>query len=242
MKNLIQKILFAAPLALMLPSCDNGFVEMNKDPNKSSEVVPGFLFTKAQLDAVSVNYTGAAYLTIGQSMQHFATCKEVPAAGDKYFNYGYSTGNWGAYTGAVIELAQVIEAVSVNPADVNKLSVARIWKAYLFHRLTDLYGDIPYFDAGKALADKNYAPKYDTQQVIYADMLKELDEAAKAFDTTKPTFANADLIYGGDVTKWKKFAYSLMLRLGMRLTQVDPTMAKNMGRKSNCRWHYYGRC
>ncbi|CAG4994330.1 hypothetical protein DYBT9275_01369 [Dyadobacter sp. CECT 9275] len=232
MKNLIQKILFAAPLALMLPSCDNGFVEMNKDPNKSSEVVPGFLFTKAQLDAVSVNYTGAAYLTIGQSMQHFATCKEVPAAGDKYFNYGYSTGNWGAYTGAVIELAQVIEAVSVNPADVNKLSVARIWKAYLFHRLTDLYGDIPYFDAGKALADKNYAPKYDTQQVIYADMLKELDEAAKAFDTTKPTFANADLIYGGDVTKWKKFAYSLMLRLGMRLTQVDPTMAKTWVEKA----------
>lgn len=232
MKSLFQKIIYTAPLALAMLSCDNGFVEMNKDPNKSSEVVPGYLFTKAQLDVVNSNFTGAAYLTIGQSMQHFATCKEVPAAGDKYFNYGYSTGNWGAYSSSVIELKQVIDAVSVNPADVNKLSVARIWKAYLFHRMTDLYGDIPYFDAGKALSDKNYSPKYDTQQAIYADLLKELDQSITAFDAAQPTFGNADLVYNGDVTKWKKFAYTLMLRLGMRLTEVDPAMAKTWVEKA----------
>ncbi|UFH54512.1 SusD/RagB family nutrient-binding outer membrane lipoprotein [Spirosoma sp. KNUC1025] len=238
MKHLIQKILCAAPFFLLLSSCDKGFEEMNVDPNKYSQVVPEYLFTRAQLDGVSTNFTGAAYLTIGQSMQHFATYKEVPAAGDKYFNYNYSTANWDAYAGtaagqgSVISIRQVIDAVSANPANVNKLSAARIWKAYIFHRLTDLYGDIPYFDAGKALSDKNYGPKYDTQQAIYADLLKELDESITAFDATKATFGNADLMFGGDVTKWKKFAYSLMLRLGMRLSEVDAATAKTWVQKA----------
>lgn len=238
MKSLFQKIVIIAPLALMISSCDKGFDEMNVDPNKSTEVVPGFLFTRAQLDAVSVNYVGAAYLTIGGSMQHFATYKEVPAAGDKYFNFSYSTGNWNAYAGsangqgAVTDIKQVIDAVSTSPEDINKLSVARIWKVYLFHRLTDLYGDIPYSDAGKALTNKNFAPKYDTQSAIYADMLKELEEAALAFNAAKPTFGTADLIYGGDVAKWKKFAYSLMLRLGMRLTKIDAAKAETWVKKA----------
>jgi hypothetical protein len=236
MKNLI-KVLYLAP-AMFIASCDNGFEEMNVNPNASTEVVPGFLFTRAQLVTVSNNFTGAAYLTIGGSMQHFATYKEVPGAGDKYFNFGYSQGSWNLYggdpvsQGAVIDIAQVIDAVSTNPADVNKLSVARIWKAYLFHRLTDLYGDIPYFDAGKALSSQNFTPKYDTQEAIYADLLKELEESVNAFDAAQPTFGNADLIYSGDITKWKKFAYSMMLRLGMRLTQVDAAKAETWVKKA----------
>lgn len=236
MKNF--NYLYLAGLLLLSVSCDKGFKEMNINPNASTEVVPGFLFTRTQLVTVSVNYVGGAYLTIGQSMQHFATYKEVPAAGDKYFNFGYSTSNWSAYggdpatAGAVTDIQQVIDAVSKAPTDINKLSVARIWRAYLFHRLTDLYGDIPYSQAGKALTEKNYTPKYDTQQAIYADMLNELEQAANAFNPAQPTFGTADLVYGGDITKWKKFAYSLMLRLGMRLTEVDATLAKTWVQKA----------
>ena len=237
MKKLLR-LLYLAPVALLFASCDNGFEEMNVNPNASTSVVPGFLFTRAQLTTVSNNYTGAAYLTIGGSMQHFATYKEVPGAGDKYFNFSYSTGSWALYggdpatAGAVIDIEQVIEAVKSVPADVNKLSVARIWKAYLYHRLTDLYGDVPYSEAGKALTDKNYTPKYDEQSAIYADMLKELEQAIGAFDPAQATFGTSDLIYGGDIAKWKKFGYSLMLRLGMRLTQVDATMAKTWVQKA----------
>jgi hypothetical protein len=232
------KLLYLAPMALFIASCDNGFEEMNVNPNASTDVVPGFLFTRAQLTTVANNYTGAAYLTIGQSMQHFATYKEVPAAGDKYFNYGYSNGSWALYggdpasAGAVIDVEQVIGAVKTAPEDVNKLSVARIWRAYLYHRLTDLYGDIPYSEAGKALTDKNFTPKYDTQASIYADLLKEIDESIAAFDAAKATFGNSDLIYGGDVTKWKKFGYSMMLRLGMRLTEIDPATAETWVKKA----------
>ncbi|MCE7060926.1 SusD/RagB family nutrient-binding outer membrane lipoprotein [Dyadobacter sp. CY343] len=238
MKSLFQKFIYAAPLALMVSSCDNGFEEMNVDPNKYAQVVPEYLFTRAQLDGVATNFTGAAYLTIGQSMQHFATYKEVPAAGDKYFNFNYSQASWNAYAGtaqgagAVITINQIIDAVQDDPLAVNKLSAARIWRAYIFHRLTDLYGDIPYFESGRALSEKNYGPKYDTQQAIYADMLKELEESIAAFDASQANFANADLIYAGNITQWKKFAYSLMLRLGMRLTEVDNALAKSWVEKA----------
>lgn len=225
-------MIYAAVIAILLPSCDKDFEEMNIDPNASMEVIPDFLFTKAQLDAVSVNYVGAAYLTIGGSMQHFATYKEVPAAGDKYFNHSYSTGNWNAYSGAVIALQQVIDAVSENPEDINKLSVARIWRVYIFHRLTDLYGDIPYTEAGHALTGENYTPTYDEQSFIYNDMLMELEEAANALDPALPTFGNSDLIYGGNTGQWRKFAYSLMLRLGMRLTEVDEATARTWVEKA----------
>jgi hypothetical protein len=231
MKKLI-KILSIVPVLLLSVACDNGFEEMNVNPNASVNVIPEYLFTNAQLNAVNVNYVGGAYLTIGQSMQHFATYKEVPAAGDKYFNFSYSTSTWNAFSGAVIQLAQVIDKVRDTPAAINKLAVARIWRAYLFHRLTDLYGDVPYSDAAKALSDKNYSPTYDTQEFIYGDMLNEIESAIQSFDPAQPTFGSSDLIYGGDIIKWKKFGYSLMLRLGMRLTEVNVSKAEEWVKKA----------
>lgn len=237
MKKLF-KLIYMTPLALLISSCDKGFEEMNVNPNASVEVVPSFLFTRAQLVAVSNNYTGAAYLTIGGSMQHFATYKEVPAAGDKYFNYGYSQNSWALFggdpatAGAVIDIEQVIGAVSTKPEDINRLSVARIWRAYIYHRLTDLYGDIPYSEAAKGLTSKNFTPKYDTQSTIYPDLLKELDESISAFNPAHPTFGTSDLIYSGNITKWKKLGYSLMLRLGMRLTEVDAAASEKWVKKA----------
>jgi hypothetical protein len=93
--------------------------------------------------------------------------------------------------------------------------------------LTDYYGNIPYSEAMKGITEKNFAPAYDQQQTIYADLLKELEEASAALTPLVPTnrndqaFATADLFYEGDIAKWKKFGYSLMLRLAMRISNVD---------------------
>lgn len=230
MKNIFLKRIhiLAIMAAALLPACDEGLAELNENPDAYSDIVPEFLFTKAQLDAVDISYFGTAALTIGGSMQHFATYKEVPAAGDKYFNDGYSKSYFSeAYPSAVNEIQEVIRAVSEDPEDVNKLAVSRIWRTYIFHHITDLYGDVPYTEAGKGTIEKIYTPKYDEQPFIYNDMLTELEEAANALDPAKETFGNADLIYGGDVNQWKKFAYSLMLRLGMRLTEVDAAAAQS---------------
>ena len=112
------------------------------------------------------------------------------------------------------------------PNAVNKYAAARIWRVVIFQRLTDTYGDIPYAEAGLGYDQQIYKPKYDAQQNIYMDMLNELDQACTSFDESKPTYGAADLVYGGDVGKWKRFGYSMMLRLGMRLSKVDPAMAQ----------------
>ncbi len=110
---------------------------------------------------------------------------------------------------------------------LNTRQAARIIRVFDFHRLTDFYGSIPYSEANKGL-EGIFQPKYDKQKDIYTDMLKELDEACAAFDQTDVDYAGfkeADFIFNGDIAKWKKFGYSLMLRLAMRVSNVDAAMA-----------------
>ena len=153
-------------------------------------------------------------------MQQYANCIVVSGGGDKYTEVNGGNNFTSAYSGPVNNVETLIRGLS-NPEDVNKLSIARIWRVWIYHRITDMFGDAPYSEATQGSTNQLYTPKYDTQQSIYMDMLKELEEAAKMLDPTKPTFDNCDLIYSGNTGKWKKFAYSMMLRLGMRLTKVD---------------------
>jgi hypothetical protein len=104
--------------------------------------------------------------------------------------------------------------------------MARIWQAMAFMILTDTYGDVPYAQAGKGYTEQIVLPKYDTQQAIYADIIKELTEASAALDASK-TIETADVLYGGDVARWRRLGYSLLLRAGMRLTKVDAALAQS---------------
>jgi hypothetical protein len=103
--------------------------------------------------------------------------------------------------------------------------MARILQSYIFMILTDTYGDIPYSEGGAGYTNSIFFPKYDAQQAIYTDIIKELTEAAAALNAASPT-ENSDLLYAGNISKWKKFAYSLMLRAGMRIGKADATKAQ----------------
>ncbi|MCW3464880.1 SusD/RagB family nutrient-binding outer membrane lipoprotein [Chitinophaga nivalis] len=210
---------------LGLASCDKGFEKMNINPNAAEKPNVDLLFTQSLLKGnlpYDRGYFYTSYLNCGNFIQHFATAKEIAGAGcgDKYavndfyqsFYFRY------IYTNAITTLGEIINAAQA-PENVNKLSATRIWKVLLMQRITDLYGDVPYSDAIKGRSNV-FQPKYDTQADIYADMLKELDEAIKAFDNSKPTFGSADLLYNGNIAQWKKFGYSLMLRVAMRTTKV----------------------
>lgn len=228
MKMRFNFLIYTAIAAtLLVQSCDKGFEEMNVNPDASTTVVPEYMFSKSLLDALNNSWFATDALACGGSMQQFATYKDVPGIGDKYYfqqgTYPYDYFTTG-YPGAVNEIATVINAL--DSSQTNKLAIARIWRVYIMHRLTDIYGDIPYSEAAKGYTTNNFTPKYDAQQAIYADMLKELDESATALDASKATFGAGDYIYAGNVTRWKKFAYSLMLRLGMRLSKVDAATAQ----------------
>lgn len=224
-KKFIKNICLASAVIIaLLPSCSKDkLAELNEPQNAIGFVIPENVFTNVLLNMPRYNYT-----VIGGGMQYFSTYKEVPAVGDKYFSFNGATVDLGGattgfYTNNLNRLYVLDQALT--PADVNKKSIVRILKAYTYHQLTDVAGDVPYFDALKGESG-NLSPKYDTQQAIYLDLLKELKESAEALNPANPTFTTGDLFYKGDISKWKKFAYTLMLRLGMRLSEVDAATAR----------------
>jgi hypothetical protein len=163
------------------------------------------------------------------TMQYTTSYNDVAGWGSKYvssqISQSYTMFN-AAYPDEINELGIVIKALANDTANVNLLAEARIWRVYCFSRLTDLYGDIPYSQAGLGYDSSVYKPAYDPQQSIYMDMLSQLTTAIASLDASKATYGAADLMYGGNTVQWTKFAYSLMLRLGMRMTNVDAASAQ----------------
>lgn len=230
MKFKTSALVFA--VAGMLYGCNpDNLTDMNIPQHEVDRVIPEFMFTGSILDMPQDNYSMMA-----QGVQFFSTYKEVPAIGDKYYSFN-STGSPFVryYTEKLNRIHQIRKALESEQADgvdnTNRLALVRIVRAYFFHQLTDVTGDIPYFET--SLAEEGVLnPKYDTQESIYRDLFKELDEAAISLDPAKPNFGNGDLFYQGDVVKWKKFAYTLMLRMGMRLTKVDESLAREWVEKA----------
>lgn len=114
--------------------------------------------------------------------------------------------------------------------------VAMIMRAYVFGLITDLWGDAPYSDALKAEeGEQFFKPLFDPQQDIYMGILSDLEAANTLLSKPNSEYDNIqpsqDLIYGGDVAKWRKFANSLALRYYMRLSAKLPNIAEEGIRK-----------
>lgn len=223
-------------VSVFLVSCDKGFQEMNKNPNAYSQPVIGSLFSTAIINHASANgqISDPDLMETAAWVQYLASLTLSEFYGDKYL---WLPGNYErfwiqAYSSELKETQQILNLTKNDPNLVNLNSITRIWRVEVLHRVTDMYGDVPYFEAGKGYTDKIFKPKYDKQSDIYQDMLKELEEAALSLDPSKPSYGSADFLYNGDVNKWRRFAYSLMLRLGMRLTKIDPSMAQTWVEKA----------
>ncbi len=141
---------------------------------------------------------------------------------DKYIVRSGTSGGWGLYSRALKDLQRIIvkgQAASTP----NWSAVGRVLKSYTYSVMTDAMGDLPY---GQALrGDTVLAPAYDTQQQIYNGMLADLAQANTEINPAGIGFATGDLMYNGDMTKWRKFANSLRLRLAIHLSIKDPTKA-----------------
>jgi hypothetical protein len=150
-----------------------------------------------------------------------------------YWTNDYSGAYWSTYSsdrGAIRDVTTVMDLWKDQDGMTLDYNIARVMRVYAMHRMTDLYGDIPYSQAGRPSL-YSY-PVYDTQQSIYNDMLKELDEAQANLSSGTAVMGSHDLYFQGDAAKWKKFANSLMLRIAMRLSKVDQTTAKTYAAKA----------
>jgi hypothetical protein len=231
MKKLNKGICSVLVAAIVLSSCDKGYKDLNTNPDAVSQPTPQYVFTLAEYyGAGSGGHYGSSSsdLLLG-TMQYTTSYNDVAGFGSKYIlsQIQATAGAFNAaYPDEINQLNIVIKTAKKDPTKVNWVNIARIWRAYCFMRLTDLYGDIPYTQAGLGYDSAVYKPVYDPQSTIYPSLLAELESAAGGLDAGKSSFGSADLIYGGNPVQWKKFAYSLMLRMGMRLTKVDAGAAQ----------------
>jgi hypothetical protein len=241
MKLQSRYILTVAILVIAAVSCKKDLIKTNTDPNAVSAQVfdPNNILTTTQL-----YYTGSTDNAIeveeteiqgaGCFIQHWASTSGY-YFGDKYL---LSPGGWGsffdhAYTYGVKYAVDLYTNTNGKPQYKNLHQISRIMKALIFERITDVYGDVPYFQAGQAYNKSIYFPPYDKQKDIYTDLMKEVSQATDSLDVNadKP---GGDLFYSGaddQIGEWKKFGNSLLLRIAMRLTKVDPETAKTYVQK-----------
>ncbi|MBN9299223.1 MAG: SusD/RagB family nutrient-binding outer membrane lipoprotein [Filimonas sp.] len=219
------KCLAALMMAIALfESCSKGFEDINTSVDFVSVPNLDYELPYAELTMLDKNYYTHAYYA-GPYSGHINTNVSFPSA-TAYKETEMSEHFVWVYKNPLKSVADIIAQAKNDPGKVNYLSMARIIRVYLFQSLTDTYGDIPYFEASKGYTDQMLTPNYDPQQKIYEDMFKELKEATDALSNSKQPAVTADIVYKGDISKWKKFGYSLMLRLGMRISKVDPANAK----------------
>lgn len=212
---------------ILLGACTKKFDQINTDRNTVATIGSAelpFLFAKAEASAIPNiwNYQIAQNLFADQYAQYFA-CTATYFPSDR-LNIRM---DWvGAafnpiYTEMVPQLQSITKAAAPGSAEAALSDI--VW-VLGFHRVTDYWGPIPYFQAGKP----GNSVAYDPQDKIYDDFFKKLSAAVTVLKSknTEIPYGTFDLIYAGDVNKWIKFANSLRLRLALRISKVDPARAK----------------
>ena len=225
MKKIYNYSLIVSFLMLM-SSCDKGLTELNINRTSPTAIDPVFQLNNAVVNASFP--TATMVYEIGIVQQVISPNGGVLAGANfNQDNRSVFGTVWQAYYRNVIRNTRdVIQKTKNVPERSNLMNMARILQAFSFMVLTDTYGDIPYSEGGLGYIEQVFLPKYDPQQAIYSDIIKELTEASAALNATGRT-ETADILYGGDITKWKKFGYSLLLRAGMRLSKVDVAKAQS---------------
>jgi len=213
MKNTYKSIYTCCLAIVMLTSCKKFDSSINTDPNSPTKASGTQLIANAQLflPGISSSPYGVHYPQYLSNTSFSDNSRYVTVN----FNF------YGLYTGPLMNLENVIKNNSLDANEgpvVNQIAVAKILKAYFFWHMTDRWGDLPYTEALKG--SENFTPKYDKQQVIYNNLFTLLDEANAAIVAGN---IKNDIVYAGDITKWKKLGNTIHALMALRLSKVDAT-------------------
>lgn len=213
-------------LVLLSTSCSDGFDAINTNPNEITEEqyyrerykseLGSLLRKGATLEGVDVHQRIKALYV--DAFAHYV-------AGNPSRNYTlndeYQTKYWNVHYRWLASLNQIIEQCKDDPFKVNSVALSRIWRVYIQSQATDLFGPIP-FPKSPSDAYSEYTALKDQYNFFFI----ELDEAIKQFDLNKEFLTTEDNIYWGNITKWKRFANTLRLRLAVKLSEIDPALCK----------------
>ncbi|MEH6679832.1 MAG: SusD/RagB family nutrient-binding outer membrane lipoprotein [Sediminicola sp.] len=214
------KTLFAfATILLTALGCTDDFEEINTNPNYTENAGPNLLLPGV-LRQMAYNWGNQGWEE-GFTVTQYASRLQF-TSGDRY-NWSPTGNPYDDAYDALRDVENIIRGTKENADQQNYYGVALIVKSWIYSYLTDAYGDVPYTDATKGLSEDNITPAFTEQSVIYDGLLADLKLGSDLLAGTSNI--SGDILYGGDVQKWRKFANSLRLRLAMRISDVDNAKA-----------------
>ncbi|MDR3129065.1 MAG: SusD/RagB family nutrient-binding outer membrane lipoprotein [Tannerellaceae bacterium] len=227
-----MKKIYTAFSLLLLVGCTDSFEEFNKEKKHPMDVPGESLFSNASKDLAdiisSTNVNDNVFKFYAQYWNETTYTDETNYDLIKRNNANNMFRYY--YRGVLKDLKEAASCISATEYALedpeikdNKLHIIQLLQAYAFQQLVDIFGAVPYKEA---LDINNVYPKYDTGEVIYNDLIEKVKAAVADLDEDFESFGSADLIYGGDVSHWKKFGNSLLVKLGITLADYNAELAE----------------
>lgn len=207
-------------ISLVFVSCDKDFEELNSNPNNPTAIPSELLLGSMIRSTGNVMYSTFNGGDMGECWaQHWAKVQYNDEA--RYEPRESSITNvWATLYESVAADSQAMYELAVTEENEVSQGAALVMQAYAFLLLTDLYGNIPFTEALQGAT--NIAPVYDAQSTVYNGCISLLDTAIGKLNPANGDLdSSQDIIYGGDVSKWRKFAASLKFRALMRMSAKD---------------------
>lgn len=212
-------------IALVAGACGEGITDINQDPNAPTDVSAEFLFPQAIRVAVENTY-GRMMLAHSSIWSQHTVQIQYPDEERGQVRPSTIQGFWNSYYASALKDVQTVIEKGREAGDANVEAMGLIWRAWIYHQATDLWGDIPYSEALRA-EEGITTPAYDSQQDVYTGILQSLTTAASMLDPAAAGLGAGDILYGDDAQQWRRFANSLRMRLAMRLSEVDAGTAES---------------
>lgn len=209
--------IFLLPLLVAVSSCTKNFEEINTDPNNLVSVTPGSLLTPLMYNIGNYNTTrsyGFTWQLMQVGFPYPSTALGThryditPTAGNGTWNNGYK---W------LTTIRQIEASADEFDQPIYK-AVAATLDAFVTQILTDVFGDIPYTEAVK-LDEGVSMPVFDSQKDIYVSLIEKLENANETYKKAEGSMTGNDFLYDNDLTKWRKFNNSLLLRILLRTSK-----------------------
>jgi len=220
-------LLFAALLALS--ACKKDLTSLNVDPKNPPSVPSYALFTEAERQFTNTLVSPSVNLNIFRLIEQQWT--ETQYLNETQYQLTYREqpdGIWTSfYTGSLQNFQKAKQTMTIDVKDAgtlkNETAMADIMQVFGYYYLVTTFGNIPYT---QSLDITKPFPVYDDAKTVYSSLLTRLNADITALDPGAGTIGSADIIYGGDIAKWQKFANSLKLKMGILLSDSDPQTAK----------------